>query len=180
MNAEIPNCLALVDAVMSAATNPDSALHGPGHWKCVAWTGLRLIRDVPGADRPVVFLFGLIHDSMRLNDGHDPDHGRRAGLLARRLSGRAFHLDEPRPGDAPVRLRPPHLRHDQRRPDRRRLLGRRPAQPVAGRVQARTEVHVHRAGECKDVIEQARRLEAQHFEWADLFRAFKEESAHSL
>ena len=40
-----------------------------------------------GADREVVLLFALFHDSMRLNDGHDPEHGKRGSALARELAG---------------------------------------------------------------------------------------------
>jgi uncharacterized protein len=33
-----------------------------------------------------VGLFALFHDSMRVNDGHDLDHGRRGSALARDLA----------------------------------------------------------------------------------------------
>jgi len=86
----------LVSAVLAADTNYGSHLHGEAHWKCVAWTGLDLADDVPGADRAVVFLFGLFHDSQRFDDGHDPDHGRRAAKLVQRMHGEHFALDAER------------------------------------------------------------------------------------
>jgi uncharacterized protein len=48
--------------------------------------GLSLASVTDGVDPEVVGLFALFHDSMRLNDGHDPDHGRRGSRLARELA----------------------------------------------------------------------------------------------
>lgn len=86
----------LLSAIRAADTNPDSELHGDHHWRCVAWAGLRLSESVTGADREVVFLFGLFHDSQRLDDGHDADHGRRAAKLVERLHGEHFRLEAKR------------------------------------------------------------------------------------
>jgi uncharacterized protein len=88
----IPDVDNLIKTVLSAAAFGHSHLHGEAHWKCVAWTGLKLAPEVPGCDPVLVFLFGLLHDSMRLHDGHDPQHGRRAGVFARSLNGNAFNL----------------------------------------------------------------------------------------
>jgi uncharacterized protein len=76
---------ALLPAVRSRATGIDSRIHGERHWQCVAHIGNDLARQVPGADALVVFLFGLLHDTMRENDGWDPEHGRRAATLAEEL-----------------------------------------------------------------------------------------------
>jgi uncharacterized protein len=38
-----------------------------------------------GADRAVTALFAVLHDARRLNDGRDPEHGRRGAELAREL-----------------------------------------------------------------------------------------------
>lgn len=62
----------------------DSPLHGKAHWLAVAETGVELAERT-GADPDVVFAFGLIHDTRRVNDGHDPEHGLRAGLFAIQL-----------------------------------------------------------------------------------------------
>jgi hypothetical protein len=58
----------------------------------VAWTALQLVPDVPGCGVPVVFLFAVLHDAMRADDGFDSGHGPRAAGLAGRLHGSAFRL----------------------------------------------------------------------------------------
>ena len=52
--------------------SPDS-VHGPTHWARVEANGVKICRVI-GADELVAILFALFHDSMRLNDGHDPEH----------------------------------------------------------------------------------------------------------
>jgi len=52
--------------------------HGPRHWKCVALTGLRLAELDPAIDMGVVYAFAQLHDSQRLNEYGDPEHGPRA------------------------------------------------------------------------------------------------------
>ena len=41
----------------------------------------------------MIELFAFLHDSRRLNDGHDPEHGLRAAEFARSLAGSAFELE---------------------------------------------------------------------------------------
>ncbi len=68
-------------AALEARALPGAArseIHGRQHWLQVARVGMELACRTPGADLGLAFWFGLIHDSQRLNDGHDPDHGRRA------------------------------------------------------------------------------------------------------
>jgi uncharacterized protein len=87
----------LLTAVRGRSTGLDSQLHGERHWQCVAHAGADLCREVAGADRHVVFLFALLHDSMRLNDGTDPEHGPRAAAFARELTAAGLlALDEGR------------------------------------------------------------------------------------
>jgi uncharacterized protein len=88
----VPDAPALVEAVLARASC-SSGLHGPSHWKCVAYVGYDLLRATPGCDPRVPLLFALFHDAMRENDGHDPDHGRRAAALARELHATVFHLE---------------------------------------------------------------------------------------
>src|SRR5262245_20537280 len=76
----------LLAAIRRRSAGRASALHGDRHWQCVAHTGADLAREVPGADRLVVFLFGLLHDSMRENDDWDPGHGERAAVFVRELA----------------------------------------------------------------------------------------------
>jgi len=54
-----------------------SPLHGLTHWRRVFEYGLVIAKET-GANIELVELFALFHDSCRLNDGKDPDHGRRA------------------------------------------------------------------------------------------------------
>lgn len=72
--------------------------HGPAHWARVRWNGLMLAAETPGADRDVVELFSVIHDSQRRGEYHDPGHGPRAARLAEQLQGQFFNLDRARLG----------------------------------------------------------------------------------
>ena len=92
----IPDPAALLAAIDSRCTNRDSAIHGSPHWRAVAFAGLRLITATPDTDPSVVLLFAMLHDSMRANDGHDPQHGPRAALFAASLHGSHFHLPDDR------------------------------------------------------------------------------------
>ena len=63
--------------------------HGINHWARVFENGRRLA-PLTGADGRVVDLFAVFHDSRRKNEGHDPDHGKRGGKLARQLRKRGL------------------------------------------------------------------------------------------
>lgn len=69
--------------------------HGVVHWARVLENGLR-VAEANGADVDVVTLFALFHDSRRVNEHHDPDHGLRGAELARSLHGTLVHLDDER------------------------------------------------------------------------------------
>jgi uncharacterized protein len=75
----------LADAVLARSWRRDSTIHGDDHWRCVAATGLALAPRVGGVDRLVVFCFGLLHDTRRLTDAFDPEHGARAAGFAAEL-----------------------------------------------------------------------------------------------
>lgn len=63
------------------ATHSSSPIHGDKHWRAVAAAGI----EIAGNDferRAVALAFGMIHDSQRLNDCWDPEHGLRAALWA--------------------------------------------------------------------------------------------------
>ena len=64
--------------------------HGASHWARVILNGL-ILSDLTGADRDVLVMFGLFHDSRRVNDLHDPPHGKRGGKLARQLLSKDSH-----------------------------------------------------------------------------------------
>ena len=90
----IPDAARLVDAVLERSTGKNSSIHGESHWQRVAAAGLALLRETPGAEPALVFLFALFHDSMRVNDSFDPEHGPRAAALARELRGGPFDLGD--------------------------------------------------------------------------------------
>ena len=69
-----------------------SGIHGAPHWARVRENGLRLA-ELTGAKPRVIELFAFLHDSRRLNDGHDPEHGPRAAQFAQSLVGIAFELE---------------------------------------------------------------------------------------
>ena len=64
----------------------------------MAWIGYYLISETPGANPLLVLLFALLHDSMRVNDGTDAGHGKRAAAFAEdlflRSQGRAYDLPD--------------------------------------------------------------------------------------
>ena len=68
-------------------------LHGAPHWVRVRENGLRLA-ETTGANTKVVELFAFLHDSRRLNDDSDYEHGKRAALFAQSLAGSLFELTE--------------------------------------------------------------------------------------
>lgn len=58
------------------------SFHGLDHWKRVFDFGMALGEITPGCDRDVVGAFALLHDSQRLNEDNDKDHGNRAAKFA--------------------------------------------------------------------------------------------------
>jgi uncharacterized protein len=70
------------------------SVHGPSHWERVEVWGLRLVAETPGADLTVVRLFALFHDSRRLTEWSDPQHGERGGAFARRKYREWFDCSE--------------------------------------------------------------------------------------
>ena len=83
------------DYAMSIFRCGPASIHGPLHWQRVANFGLR-IASSSGADLTVVRLFALLHDSCRMNDAVDPDHGPRAAELLDRIVPSVFALDRDR------------------------------------------------------------------------------------
>ena len=77
----------LLAQVRTRSTGIGSHVHGEYHWRTVGANGLWLAEPLPDADTFVIFLFALLHDSMRLNDSVDPQHGPRAATFATELHG---------------------------------------------------------------------------------------------
>ena len=63
--------------------------HGLSHWARVYDIGMKLAEET-GADRNVVQLFALFHDSCRYNEHFDPRHGPRGAELAAQLRSYYF------------------------------------------------------------------------------------------
>ncbi len=82
---ETRDLTSLVDVALTQAWRGGSALHGDEHWRCVTATGLALAPWADGVDRTLVFCFGLLHDTRRVNDAIDPEHGPRAASFAGEL-----------------------------------------------------------------------------------------------
>lgn len=82
---------ALIDDILANFRLPHSSVHGPAHWARVRLNGMH-IAQASGADWQVVELFAFLHDSQRLNDGTDPEHGARAAEYALSKHGVLFQL----------------------------------------------------------------------------------------
>ena len=67
-------------------------IHGANHWARVLHHG-KNIGQIRKADLMVVELFGFLHDSCRLNDGRDPQHGERAAEFAHGIHGDFYSLN---------------------------------------------------------------------------------------
>jgi uncharacterized protein len=67
-------------------------IHGANHWARVLHHG-KSIGQIRKADQLVIELFGFLHDSCRLNDGRDPQHGQRAAEFAHGIHGDFYTLE---------------------------------------------------------------------------------------
>jgi uncharacterized protein len=81
----------LINKVLESYPLSINGIHGVSHWKRVKDNGLRLA-ELTGANKTVVELFALFHDSQRLNEGKDLRHGQRGAQFAQTLNGSLFHL----------------------------------------------------------------------------------------
>jgi uncharacterized protein len=79
----------LVDRVINSIPSRTHGIHGLPHWLRVERNGLNLAAE-EGGDFDVVSLFALFHDSRRVNDDADPEHGSRGARLAVRLRDSGF------------------------------------------------------------------------------------------
>lgn len=86
---------AITAAVLDEYALSKGGTHGVAHWARVLQNGLR-VAAATGADREVVSLFALFHDSRRVNEHCDTNHGLRGGDFARSLRGTLIHLDDAR------------------------------------------------------------------------------------
>jgi len=84
MRLESPITRSLLQRLTDSFALPTRSVHGPAHWMRVRQNGLRLAEQT-GANTCVVELFSVLHDSCRLNDYADPEHGTRAAQFAEDL-----------------------------------------------------------------------------------------------
>jgi uncharacterized protein len=87
------NLKPILDEILKDYALPLNGDHGITHWARVLENGQRLTEET-GADILVVRLFAILHDSRRINEGTDPDHGPRAAQFAAQLRGSVFDLDD--------------------------------------------------------------------------------------
>jgi uncharacterized protein len=87
---------------------------GVAHWARVLENGLRLA-NTTGANIEVVQLFAVFHDSKRLKETSDPEHGRCAAEFAAELRGQVFYLPDQEFGLL-YRARAGHT-HERNHPD---------------------------------------------------------------
>ena len=83
----------ILHAVLEDYALPWGGDHGVVHWARVYENGLRLAEET-GAIVDVVRFFAVLHDSRRINEHTDPEHGPRAAEFARTLRGRLFDLTD--------------------------------------------------------------------------------------
>ncbi len=83
----------VLDSILEQYALPWNGDHGVAHWARVLENGLRLATTT-GANVEVIRLFAVLHDSRRLNEATDPQHGPRAAEFAALLRGRAFELPD--------------------------------------------------------------------------------------
>ncbi len=75
---------ALIKVVQKQFSLKWNGTHGVKHWARVYDTGMKLSEQT-GANKNVVQLFSLFHDSKRRNEHLDPNHGPRGAEFAIRL-----------------------------------------------------------------------------------------------
>ena len=84
---------AVVHAVLEEYALPWDGDHGVAHWARVLENGLRLAKTT-GANADIVQLFAVFHDSKRVKEITDPDHGRLGAEFAAEMRGQVFDLHD--------------------------------------------------------------------------------------
>ncbi len=64
----------ILQVILEDYALPIAGDHGVAHWARVLENGLRLAEET-GANVEVVSLFAVLHDSRRINEMTDPEHG---------------------------------------------------------------------------------------------------------
>lgn len=74
----------LIDRIKKEFALDWNGIHGYPHWMRVKENGL-VLSGKTGANPLVVKLFAVLHDSKRIDDGGDPNHGKRAADFIKSL-----------------------------------------------------------------------------------------------
>lgn len=82
----------IVETVIDQFALSPWGMHGVAHWARVMENGLWLAEQNK-ANPDVIILFALFHDSKRICENEDPEHGRRGAEWAASLHGILFNLD---------------------------------------------------------------------------------------
>jgi len=87
------NLKPILQVILEDYALPLAGVHGVAHWARVLENGLRLA-EATGANVEVVALFAVLHDSRRINEFTDPEHGPRAAEFAAEIRGTVLDLDD--------------------------------------------------------------------------------------
>ena len=83
----------ILHAILEEYVLPINGDHGVTHWARVLENGLKLSQETD-ANVEVVSLFVVFHDSRRVNECTDPDHGQRGADFAAELRGKLFDISD--------------------------------------------------------------------------------------
>jgi uncharacterized protein len=83
----------ILKAILDEYVLPLDGDHGVAHWARVLENGMRL-HEHTNANIEVVTLFAVLHDSRRINEMTDPNHGHRAAEFAAKIRGSLFDLTD--------------------------------------------------------------------------------------
>lgn len=83
----------LLKQVLSQYQLDINGIHGQSHWERV-YENAKILSKHFEVSPIVIELFSFLHDSCRLNDSHDPAHGKRAAEFAYSLQGSIFKISD--------------------------------------------------------------------------------------
>jgi uncharacterized protein len=83
----------LISRIIEHYSLPIFGTHGISHWARVLEIGMRLA-ETNDANKRVVSLFAVFHDSMRSNEKRDDGHGRRGAEFAATLRNDFFSVTD--------------------------------------------------------------------------------------
>jgi uncharacterized protein len=83
----------LISMIVDQSSLSRGGYHSLDHWIRVLANGRKLSK-ITGANIKVVELFSLFHDSRRLNEGYDPEHGPRGAAFAAEMRGQWFDVSD--------------------------------------------------------------------------------------